>query len=290
MLISISPYESDYNMSLRTHRLWLSMALVLLLSLGVMNAVLADDASWSGEITTADPIWTWYYEADGGIYYFDVCVFSVDTDGEYTIEMIGGSLEDPDFTLSLAPFTPSSDAEDIGVGGTYLAYAYFNGGSIVLTHELEAGVKYSLTTSTRNHEVTGTYTNRISGPGNISLNCGGDSGAAGGPGPIAGNLLDGRINNSSATDVAAPAVVYCTEDGGFDVYAVDPVSGDGTLVARVTGDDITAMTPLTGAYEVLGGGAGVTLYRLATGGYQVNAVTTDGKLYEFAWDACPPTS
>ncbi|MBZ0297900.1 MAG: hypothetical protein K8L99_35425, partial [Anaerolineae bacterium] len=101
-------------------------------------------------------------------------------------------------------------------------------------------------------------------------------------GPLAGNLLDGRINNDQTKDVAAPVAVYCA-DGNVDVYKIDAETGKGTLVIR---EPQVEGTPEDGENTLLASAEGVSLYWLSTGEYQVNTPNFEGILYSIVWEGC----
>jgi hypothetical protein len=100
-------------------------------------------------------------------------------------------------------------------------------------------------------------------------------------GPLAENLLDGRINNSQSHDVAAPVAVYCV-DGNIDVYKIDPKTSDGTRIISVPQAD---GSPADGT-QLLSAAQGVSLYWLDTGEYQINTTNFEGLPYWINWVAC----
>src|SRR5690606_1132361 len=86
------------------------------------------------------------------------------------------------------------------------------------------------------------------------------------PGPLAANLLDGRINNDQTKDVAAPVAVYCTAEDTIAVYRIDAETGDGTLVIEVP--QLTASPETNTEMASIGG---ISLYALPSGEYQLDA-------------------
>ncbi len=108
----------------------------------------------------------------------------------------------------------------------------------------------------------------------------GDSNCSDEAGPLAGNLLDGRLNNEQGKDVAAPVAVYCA-DGNIDIYKIDAETGDGTRiisVAQVEGSPEST--------QLLASAEGVSLYWLDTGEYHINTTNFEGKPYWINWVGC----
>jgi hypothetical protein len=100
-------------------------------------------------------------------------------------------------------------------------------------------------------------------------------------GPLYANLLDGRINSDQSRDGAAPVAVYCA-DNVIDIYTVDPATSAGQLVLSHA---IVPGAP-DSANELLAASAGVSLYRLSSGAYQLSAAYADGKPYIITWEGC----
>ncbi len=101
-----------------------------------------------------------------------------------------------------------------------------------------------------------------------------------GAGPLAANLLDGRLNDDQQRDVAAPVAVYCA-DGNIDIYKIDAETGDGTRiisVAQVEGSPEST--------QLLASAEGVSLYWLDTGEYHINTTNFEGKPYWINWVGC----
>ena len=107
-----------------------------------------------------------------------------------------------------------------------------------------------------------------------------ESNCSDGTGPLAGNLLDGRINNNQLKDVAAPVAIYCA-DGNIDVYKIDAETGDGTRIISVP-----QVEGLPESTQLLGSAQGVELYWLDTGEYQINASNFEGYPYWINWVGC----
>ncbi len=108
-----------------------------------------------------------------------------------------------------------------------------------------------------------------------------------GVGPLATNLLDGRVNDLQDRDVAAPVAIY---SGSIEVYGIDPISGDGHLDIRLEDDQISAVGVPNEAPVLLAQGKNaftgidIYVYRLPTGEFQINTHYADGKAYIFLWD------
>jgi hypothetical protein len=106
------------------------------------------------------------------------------------------------------------------------------------------------------------------------------------PGAPCYNLFDGRINDHQALDCAAPVAIYIV-DGRTDIYAIDPVSGDGTLVistAPESEDGAPDGTAEASGNILLGSAGNIRLYWLsATSEYQLTATYADGKGYAVVW-------
>ena len=100
-------------------------------------------------------------------------------------------------------------------------------------------------------------------------------------GPPAGNLLDGRLNNSQLKDVAAPVAVYCA-DGNINIWKINADTGEGTLI--ITTPQVEG-TPEGGNTE-LASAEGISLYWLEGGQYQLNAPSFEGELYSITWEGC----
>jgi len=94
---------------------------------------------------------------------------------------------------------------------------------------------------------------------------------------------DGRLN---WMDAAAPAIVYNYENLYYDIYAVNPNTGNGTRVMRVPFTAVTKTVESAVAanqYAVIQQAVGITIYALSSGTCQMNVFQPDGKLYEFEW-------
>ena len=96
---------------------------------------------------------------------------------------------------------------------------------------------------------------------------------------------DTRINPEG--DGKTSAAVYCTDEGGIQVYGIDPDTGEGWLAINV-GADVLAALPDTPSEHVLVAEVGkISLWKLTTGEFQLMAPTANGKMYLFIWDGCP---
>lgn len=121
----------------------------------------------------------------------------------------------------------------------------------------------------------------------MSVTCGEGGGGAGAP---CANVSDGRINNSTELDCAAPVAVY-QNDGRIEVYGIDPQTGTGARTIVVSPGDIADVGVPTGSSAVLFVGANpftgqpLTLYRLISGEFQLNTAYADGKPYSIVWSA-----
>ncbi len=97
---------------------------------------------------------------------------------------------------------------------------------------------------------------------------------------------DGRVNDSSNRDCAAPVAIY---SGSIVVYGIDPATGDGAYVLTV-GDEQIAAVGVPEVNTLLAEGVNpytgqpIAVYRLTTGEYQLNTYYHDGKPYIVVWD------
>ncbi|GAB4315819.1 MAG: hypothetical protein Kow00117_07690 [Phototrophicales bacterium] len=106
--------------------------------------------------------------------------------------------------------------------------------------------------------------------------------------PSSDCILDNRVNNSPIYDCAAPVAVYCDGDN-IDVYRINPFTSQGTLLFRATQSEIDAVG-IPSVNTIIDNAEDVTLYRLTSGEFQINAFyQTEWKPYVKVWDACPPT-
>ena len=96
-------------------------------------------------------------------------------------------------------------------------------------------------------------------------------------------FADGRVN---ATECAPPVVPFCLPYGIY-VYAIDPETGEGSLLMMVR-DEVLAAIGVPEENTPLAQANGVILSRLSTGEYQINALDFEGKPYILVWDDCPP--
>lgn len=150
--------------------------LLLIATFAATTPLYAGTVSWSGRLENPDSIW---FRVDDGCgpattndEWYDTQVFSVDTAGNYTIDMIAmsGSIS-PDgyYALYDTSFDPSNPtANCIGTDDD-------SGGGLVpsLTAALQAGRTYILVTTQCCDGVSAgeemNYTNEITGPGNITF-------------------------------------------------------------------------------------------------------------------------
>lgn len=118
----------------------------------------------------------------------------------------------------------------------------------------------------------------------VSVGCAAINAAntSGGPMPVPVNLLDGRINNSSAMDVAAPIAIYAS-----GIYAVDPKTGEGRLAVQLPdsseADQQADENVLLAEGRNPFTGLPIRIYRLTTGEIQLDTFYADGKRYSVVW-------
>jgi hypothetical protein len=247
------------------------LASVLLLA---VSPAFADDVYFTGELTTDDLVWDY----DGvGPYYLDSFSFTVTESGDYRIGLVQGNFDTWIQVYEGGFDSENPDANVIGIND--------DGGQGLLSklHEqLSDDSCYVLVISSYSSFDTGSYSVGIDGPGQVeSAQCRFNA--------VAGNLLDGRINNGYDIDVAAPIAIYCEQDDGpgFDIYTINSQTGDGTLAVRVTLDQINDVGIPTDANAPLWSEGGLWLFRLTTGEFQLNTANFDGKPYSISWWGCP---
>ena len=94
---------------------------------------------------------------------------------------------------------------------------------------------------------------------------------------------DGRINNSLQLDCAPPVAIYKVGDQ-FDVYGIDPTSGQGVLLMSIVPDELgdapVVNTLLTEALNE-STGQSIRLWYLSSGELQINTAYADGKPFVF---------
>lgn len=100
-------------------------------------------------------------------------------------------------------------------------------------------------------------------------------------------LTDGRINADAALDCAAPVAVYLN-NGGIQVYGVDPITGQGGLALSVTQKQLVSASSAADENTLLGesilpGGQTMQLYWLASGEFSLITSYPDGKPYVIVW-------
>lgn len=94
---------------------------------------------------------------------------------------------------------------------------------------------------------------------------------------------DGRLNRF---DAAAPIVVYPVTIGdavGMNIYQVT-AEGKGAFLFQVTPDDIAAVPESPESNTLIEALAGVQVWRLTSGEYQINAPQYNGKTYVLIFD------
>jgi hypothetical protein len=96
-------------------------------------------------------------------------------------------------------------------------------------------------------------------------------------------VSDGRVN---VYHCGSPVAVYCVGEG-IDVYGVDPQTGAGEMLIRVSRDAIEAIGIPEGAHATVAEADGVLLSRLTDGKFQLNTHYDEGKPYIIAWAGCP---
>lgn len=99
-------------------------------------------------------------------------------------------------------------------------------------------------------------------------------------------INDGRLN---ALHCGSPLGVYCIDEG-IDVYGVNPETGQGELLIRVSKEQIDAVGLSPTENLTIAEARGVLVSRLMDDKYQVTTHYPDGKLYAIAWRGCPATS
>lgn len=106
------------------------------------------------------------------------------------------------------------------------------------------------------------------------------------------NLLDGRLNDHQAFDIAAPIVLYENE-GAVDIYSVNPELGTGVFTFRILPEDVAA-AGLPAEPVLLFSGANTSsgqpldVYVLPTGELAIHTFYADGKPYIIVWDPANP--
>ena len=106
------------------------------------------------------------------------------------------------------------------------------------------------------------------------------------------NLLDGRLNDHQAFDIAAPIVLYENE-GAVDIYSVNPELGTGVFTYRILPEDVAAAGLPTEPVLLFSGvntssGQPLDVYVLPTGELAIHTFYADGKPYIIVWDPANP--
>lgn len=153
-----------------------------------------------------------------------------------------------------------------------------------LTVQLKPVTVYTLVLSSHTLPEEGRVSVSIDGPGTICL----------GEDPcfdariVAGDLTDGRVNNSTARDVGAPVAIYASEST-IDVWAIDPKTQQGHLVMTAPPGPATPpaqnqeLARTTHPFFADPRRGLMILSRLASGEYQLNAYEQTGKAYIVGW-------
>ena len=99
-------------------------------------------------------------------------------------------------------------------------------------------------------------------------------------------INDGRLN---IDDLGTLAVIYKnSETGGYDLYAVNPETGEGRMVIRTTRDAVgqalrRATTP-GGSNTLIQASGAISLWALTSNQCQMNSFNLDGSLDEFVFE------
>lgn len=261
----------------------LIIGIMLLLTFAFASVALAGSVSWSGSLDTSDGSFDGYLAVFGGssgtTQYYEVQFFTVDAGGVYQIRMDSASFssctDDGMFALYQGSFAPSNPTAN-----RIASNDDFVGVLPGLDVNLAAGT-YILVTTTFCNSDTGAYTNSISGPGNISLST-----------TDTFNPGDDRIN-ATGKDRAAPVAIYCTADG-ITILKVDPATAKGIDPAAIvlTKAEIDEKGVPESENLLLADNAGVQLWRLVGGKFQVNTVypREPGKPWIANWSGCDRSS
>lgn len=261
----------------------LVIGIMMLMSLAFVSVALAGSVSWSGTLDTGDGS----FDGNLAVYgvpsvlrvYYEVQFFTVDAAGVYQIRMDSASFSsctsDGMFALYQGSFNPASPKAN-----QLAANDDFTGVLPGLDVNLTAGT-YILVTTSFCASDTGSYTNSINGPGNITLST-----------TDTFNPGDNRIN-ATGKDRAAPVAIYCTADG-ITILKVDPATAKGIDPAAIVISQ--AEIDEKGVPEqdnlLLADNAGVQLWRLVGGKFQVNTVypREPGKPWIANWSGCDRSS
>lgn len=192
---------------------------------------------------------------------------TVDTAGVYSINLPDDAAGAFSLYLHSAGFNPAA--------GFPTCLAADNSGAIGFSFALAANTTYYVVPFDDTFaQLGGSYTLTISGPGNVSLDGVGASGAA--------SIDDGRLNRF---DLAAPFAIYCAADS-LEIYAING-AGQGTLVLT-TGAGAVEATDASAANAVMVEGSGIRVFKLTSGELQaVSAPDFEGKVYNVVFSAFP---
>lgn len=200
------------------------------------------------------------------------------------------ALADHGYTLLSVTCDPSSQTivvvfEITKSSSTNDTYVYANGSLVEVfdpddDEELENGIyQYTVTNAAFTSGANIMVTEDGEGDSTVTTTCDG-------AGPLPLHLLDGRVNNDFALDIGAPIAIYL---GSIDILAIDTATGRGERAVSITDDEIEAAgIPEAGSIILAEGvnpftGQAITLYRLASGHFQVNTAYADGKPYIVGW-------
>ncbi len=100
--------------------------------------------------------------------------------------------------------------------------------------------------------------------------------------------LDDRINPQG--DGLTTAAIYCTDQGGVDVYAIDAQTGQGTLAIHLSAEELAKLPAFPVPNLKAASSGNIALWKLSTGELElIAAPTAAGKIYAFIWGGCPYT-
>lgn len=225
--------------------------------------------SWSGSLTpnaSFDRPAFYHGTCHGGLTgtttYFKQISFKVDPADSYTfvVSAFGNGASDSALVLYQG-FNPSSPDSNCLGGGTGSSHhgAY-------IKEDLQPDTIYTLVVTSVSASTAASFTVDFKGEGHVYII---EPSSEGG-------IPDGRINRKDA----GPVVVFPDYEGGIHVY-----SPEGVLLTTVSGAEFDAVGVPSDENAIIKQESGVTVVRLTTGEYQVNAYTWEGKLYTFIFDA-----
>lgn len=292
------------------HRTLLSAALLALLltSFVIAPAAFAGDVIFSGALNPASASfqrptgpggpWTGVHacttlQSDLN-YSYQAFPFSVSADGSYTMTItasaMSGSGSDATDTFMilyqglLDPANPLSGCrainDDIAMNTNFR--------SEIPNYALTANTQYTLVITTFSPRRSGTFSGRISGPGDVMLGLYQppvQNGAPAAPEVFRGfEPGDGRLN----LQAYAPAAVYCdAANSRVAIYGIDDAGHgyEAIFVPYADLPDIPVSNQLIAQFE------DIRFFRLSTGEYQVSAgPDAEGKEYMLIFDGCPAST